>query len=93
MFHLPDVSLIENAPRRYSIGQYNRTRLNPDGSLTIYVQPNNPGKDKEANWLPSGKGNYQLTLKMYWPKKEVLEGRWSPPVVVRVEQPRMTLND
>ncbi|MBS1968817.1 MAG: DUF1254 domain-containing protein [Bdellovibrionales bacterium] len=92
MFHLPDVNLIENAPRRYSIGQYTRTRPNPDGSLTIYIQPTSPGKDKEANWLPSGKGNFQLTMKMYWPKKEALEGRWTPPVVERVEQPRMTIN-
>jgi len=91
MFQLPDVSLVDNVIRRYSLGQYNRMKYNQDGSLTIYVQPNSPGKDKESNWLPSGKGNYQLTMKMYWPKKEVLEGRWTPPVIERVQQQRMTL--
>lgn len=92
MFQLPDVALVETAFRRYSIGQYSRLKFNPNGSLTLYLQPTYPGRDKESNWLPSGKGNYQVTLKMYWPKKEVLEGRWIPPQVERTQQRRMTLN-
>lgn len=91
MYQLPDVSLVESTLRRYSLGQYNRLRYNPNGSLTIYVQPINPGPDRESNWLPSGKGNFQLTLKMYWPKKEVVDGRWNPPLVERMQQPRLTL--
>lgn len=90
MYHLPDVTLIQNMQRRYSLGKYNRMRYNPDGSLSLLIQPTSPGKEMESNWLPSGRGNYQLTLKLYWPKKEVLEGRWSPPAVERIEQPRMT---
>lgn len=46
----------------------------------------------ESNWLPSGPGPYQLTLKLYWPKADVLEGHWSPPAVERVEQQRITRN-
>lgn len=92
MYQLPDVNLVDTALRRYSLGQYNRLKYNPNGSLTIYVQPTNPGKDRESNWLPSAKGNYQLTLRMYWPKKEVVEGRWTPPLVERMQQPRMTIN-
>lgn len=92
LYQLPDIKLVETSLRRYSLGQYNRLKYNPNGSLTIYVQPTNPGRDRESNWLPSGKGNYQLTLKMYWPKKEVVEGRWTPPLVERMQQPRMTFN-
>lgn len=92
MYQLPDINFVENVGRRYSLGQYSRMKTGPDGSLTIYVQPKSPGKNLESNWLPSGKGNYQLTLKMYWPKKEVVEGRWNPPVVERVQQQRMTQN-
>lgn len=91
LYQLPDVALAENSQRRYSLGQYNRMKSNPDGSMTIYVQSTSPGKDKESNWLPSGKGNFQLTLKMYWPKKDVIEGRWDPPPVERVQPSRMTL--
>ncbi|WP_413289160.1 DUF1254 domain-containing protein [Bdellovibrio sp. HCB337] len=89
MYQLPDIAFAGNRYRRYTIGQYSSLKTNPDGSITIYMQPTSPGKDKESNWLPSKPGNYQLTLKMYWPKQEVLEARWLPPAVERVQQSRM----
>ena len=56
-----------------------------DGSLDIYIQAQSPGKDKEANWLPSPKdGTLGLTMCIYAPKRSVLEGTWSPPVLKRV---------
>jgi len=91
MYQLPDVKLVASDFRRYSLGQNNRLKMNPNGSLTIYLQPTSPGPDKESNWLPSGKGNYQVTLKLYWPKNEVLEGRWFPPQVVRTQESRLTM--
>jgi hypothetical protein len=41
-----------------------------DGSLDLYFQNESPGKDKEANWLPSPKGPSTLTMRLHWPKTE-----------------------
>jgi hypothetical protein len=55
-------------------------KSNDDGSLDIYVQSESPGKDKEANWLPSPKsGAMGPTLRTYAPRAEALDGSWSPP--------------
>jgi hypothetical protein len=35
---------------------------NADGSLTIYVQPDSPGGDKESNWLRAPSGGFDLIL-------------------------------
>jgi hypothetical protein len=69
-----------NAIQRYSLGTKNKTlRSNPDGSLTIYVQAESPGPDKEPNWLPAPKDDFSMTIRTYWPKPEVLDGQWVPP--------------
>jgi hypothetical protein len=31
-------------------------------------------KDKESNWLPAPKGERHPAMRLYWPKKEVLDG-------------------
>ncbi len=65
-------------------------RKNADGSLTLYIQKDSPGKDKEANWLPAPNGEIYLVMRLYWPKTEapsilpVGKGSWSPPGVVKV---------
>jgi hypothetical protein len=56
-------------------------KLNPDGSLTLYVQPASPGSDKQDNWLPAPKDNYSLYIRTYWPKEEITSGHWTPPLV------------
>ncbi|PZM14087.1 DUF1254 domain-containing protein [Rhizobium tubonense] len=72
-----------NELKRYSLGTKNKNlRYNADGSLTIYVQPASPGKDKEANWLPSPlNSDFSLYVRAYWPKSETTEGSWTPPAV------------
>ncbi|MDX0586440.1 DUF1254 domain-containing protein [Sinorhizobium medicae] len=62
----------------------------PDGSLTLYIQKDSPGADKEANWLPAPDGTIYLVMRLYWPKPtppSILpagEGTWQPPGVKRV---------
>ena len=31
-------------------------KQNPDGSLTLIIQKDSPGKEKESNWLPAPNG-------------------------------------
>ncbi|WP_249277583.1 DUF1254 domain-containing protein [Pandoraea sp. PE-S2R-1] len=75
-----------NDLKRYSVGTKNLKNMayNPDGSLTIYIQNDSPGKDKESNWLPAPKGEFEMTIRTYWPKPEVNNGGWTPPWVVRL---------
>jgi len=44
-----------NPINRYSLGSDNKDlKYNPVGSLTVYLQADNPGADTESNWLPTG---------------------------------------
>jgi hypothetical protein len=45
-------------------------KFGADGSLTIYVQKDSPGKDKEPNWLPAPDGPIFMAMRLYWPKTE-----------------------
>jgi len=79
--------LVANPINRYLINLSMLTSLkfNADGSLTLYLQRDNPGKDKESNWLPAPDGSAYIILRMYWPKEEVLDGSWSRPDIVLME--------
>jgi DNA sulfur modification protein DndE len=72
---------VDNPLNRFSVGQRNNFKYNPDGSLDIYIQKLTPGADKEANWLPAPKGHFILCLRLYWPKKAALNDWWNPPPV------------
>ena len=58
-------------------------KYNSDGSLTLYYQHHSPGSDKESNWVPAPKDEFSLYIRAYWPKAEILEGRSTPPPVIR----------
>ncbi len=84
--------LVDNVINRYLINSpmLSKLKKNDDGSLTIFIQHNSPGSDKEANWLPAPDGVFNLVLRLYWPKTDppsVLpagEGTWSPPAIVPI---------
>ena len=83
--------LVENPINRYLINSpmLPDMKINPDGSLTIHIQHESPGADKEANWLPAPAGPVYLVMRLYWPKTNppsILpagKGEWKPPVVMQ----------
>lgn len=73
-----------NEINRYSVGTKNKDlKFAADGSLTIYVQHDRPADDQAANWLPAPEGPFELFIRAYWPRVEIMDGRWSPPPVIR----------
>ena len=56
---------------------------NDDGSLTLYLQKDSPGKALEKNWLPTPDGPFYATLRLYGPKEEALSGAWVNPALVK----------
>lgn len=72
---------VPNPLNRFAIGDRDKLKFNPDGSLDLYIQHQSPGKDKESNWLPAPEGRFQVMMRMYSPKPEILrEGPGLPPL-------------
>ena len=77
--------LVDNKINRYALGDRSGLAYADDGSLTILIQPDSPGPEQSANWLPSPKdGGFKLALRLYQPKQDVIDGAWAPPAVERV---------
>lgn len=75
---------VPNPIDRFAIGDRDPLAFNPDGSLDVWVQPESPGKGKESNWLPAPRsGPFALTMRIYSPRPEALDGTWQPPAVRR----------
>jgi hypothetical protein len=72
---------VANELDRFAIGDRDQLTYNPDGSLDILIQHTNPGPDRESNWLPAPTGPLGVTMRLYAPKPEIRDGRWTPPPV------------
>jgi len=85
--------LVENPLNRFLINSpmLPKMKKNADGSLTLYIQKDSPGKDKESNWLPAPNDLIYLVLRLYNPKTEAPsilppgEGTWKPPGIVKAK--------
>jgi hypothetical protein len=83
----PQSFFVANPINRYAVSSWMPLTPNADGSLDIYVQHDPPGKDREANWLPAAAGDFNITLRMYWPREQgpsIIDGSWQPPPVRRL---------
>jgi hypothetical protein len=74
-------AFVGNPIHRYAIGDRDKLKFNPDGSLDVFIEHDSPGAEKESNWLPADSGNFNLVLRLYWPKETILDGTWTPPAV------------
>jgi len=70
---------------RYTLGDRSNLKPNPDGSLDIYLQRENPGADKESNWLPTPPQPFSLHARLYSPRRAAIDGTWAMPPVVQVK--------
>jgi hypothetical protein len=90
MYDPKSQQLIDNPINRYLLNSemLPQMKKNADGSLTIYIQKDSPGKAKESNWLPAPDGPIYMLLRLYVPTltpPSILpagEGTWQPPAVV-----------
>jgi hypothetical protein len=73
-----------NDMERNAIGDRDALKYNADGSLDLYFQHGSPGEENESNWLPAPADTFNLTMRVYSPKGNVLDGTWAPPAVTRL---------
>lgn len=85
MYAMPSHLLVANPINRYLINSPMLPNLTKDvdGGLTLQIQKDSPGKDKESNWLPAPDGSFIIALRMYWPKPEAVNGTWQRPQIER----------
>jgi hypothetical protein len=86
MYDGTDFLLIANPINRYLVNSpmLPQMKLDADGGLTLYVQHDSPGKDREPNWLPAPAGPFELVMRLYLPDADVREHRWKMPLLERV---------
>jgi hypothetical protein len=73
---------VKNPIERYSIGDRTPGLIKArDGSLTIYIQHESPGKESESNWLPAPGAPFYVILRAYGPKQELLTGTYQIPAI------------
>ena len=85
LYELPASLLVANPINRYLINSPMLPRLkhDRDGGVTLLIQNESPGPDLEANWLPAPKGPFSMYMRLYWPKEEALDGKWTAPPLKR----------
>jgi hypothetical protein len=80
--------LIPNPIKRYQLNSRSKLTRNPDGSVDIYLQSNEPSDPAQAaNWLPTPPGQgFEVIWRLLAPKpgriQGILDGSgWQPPAI------------
>lgn len=77
--------MISNSEDRYSIGdRTSALEQAPDGSITIILANSKPAEVGRANWLPIS-GQFYLMMRLYRPQNAVLNRKWAPPPIERLD--------
>jgi hypothetical protein len=76
--------LIGNSIRRYVLGDRDPLEFNADGSLDILIQ-HEPPATNVSNWLPAPAGAFAVTMRLYLPKADFLNGTWKLPPIERID--------
>ncbi len=86
MYGLPDSLLVANPINRYLLSSpmLPQFRRDADGGLTLHVQHQSPGAEREPNWLPAPAGAFFMAMRLYYPKPAALDGSWRAPPLQRV---------
>lgn len=78
-------NLVKNPIDRWAIGSlsggYQKAK---DGSLTLYLQKDSPGKDKLSNWLPTPEGEFWVVFRTYGPSEEIVNQTWKMPGLKKI---------
>jgi hypothetical protein len=87
MYEMPASLLVANPINRYLINSPMLASLkkDADGGITILVQNESPGKERESNWLPAPKGPFVMAMRLYWPKAAAFDGTWKAPKAEKVQ--------
>jgi hypothetical protein len=86
MYDATDFYLVPNRIKRYGISNITPgLKYNADGSLTMYIQHENPGPDKVSNWLPAPAGDFRPLLSMFEPEEAALAPDFTLPGIRRVD--------
>jgi hypothetical protein len=86
LYSVPDYHVVENPMKRYNLSSESPLKKNADGSLSIWVSSAMPKEAISSNWLPSPAARgFALTLRMYVSKEDVLDGKWFPPTIQRLQ--------
>jgi hypothetical protein len=82
-----DFKVIPNPIKRYLLNKQSALKLNDDGSLTLVFGPKQPDGIPDSNWIPTPTGKkYNLTYRFYGPSKDVSDGTYYPPPLVRISE-------
>lgn len=77
-------NLTPNPINRWAIGSLaGNYKKAADGSLTLYLQHDSPGKDQESNWLPAPEGDFWVVFRTYGPSEEIIDQTWKMPPLER----------